>query len=154
MSLLPMWKKESRDPVTSLQREMNRLVDDFFGGRSVMRSFFGDGEPGFMPAVDMHETNDKVIVEAELPGIDPKDVDIRVEGSSLVIRGERKHEKEHKEGNYHRVERSYGQFERHLELPAYADPQKTDATYKNGVLKIELAKKEEAKPKSIEVKVK
>ncbi len=152
MNLLPSWRREDREPVWSLQREMNRLIDDFFGPRP-SRGGWGDQEM-FLPPVDIRETNDKVIVEAELPGIDPKDVDIRVEGNSLVIRGERKQEKEEKERGYHRVERSYGRFERELELPSGADPQKVEATYTNGVLTIEMAKKEEAKPKSIQVKVK
>ena len=132
---------------------MNQLFEDFFGTRSPLRPW-GDGEAGFMPPVDVHETNDRVIVEAELPGVEPKNVDIRVEGDALIIRGERKQEKEQKEGGFYRMERSYGRFERQVELPSYTDPQKCEATYKNGVLKVELPKKEEAKPRSIEVKVK
>jgi len=153
MSLLPMWRREERNPVASLETEMNRLFDDFFGGRSPMRSL-GDGRESFLPAIDVRETEDKVIVEAELPGMDPKDVDIKIDGDTLVISGERRQEKEQKTKGYHRVERSYGRFQRELELPYGADPEKVDATYKNGVLTVEIAKKEEAKRKTIPVKVK
>jgi len=149
-----MWRKDDRDVVGGLQKEMNRLFEDFFGSRSPLALWSGrDGGP-FMPACDIRETEDKVLVDAELPGVDPKDVDIRVEGNSLIIRGERKHEEEKKGKGWHRVERSFGLFERQLELPEYADATKCEATYKNGVLTIELPKKPEAKPRSIKVNVK
>jgi len=154
MSLLPMWRREQRNPVSSLQGEVNRLFEDFFGRPLGLARLWGDGRDEFLPPVDIRETEDKVIVEAELPGMDPKDFDIKVEGDSLVIRGERKSEKEERTKGYHRVERSFGRFERQLELPYGTDPEKVDATYKDGVLKIELAKKEEAKKKTIQVKVK
>ncbi len=153
MSMLPTFRTMDRDPAWDLQKDMNRLFDAFFG-RSVPVALWADHETSFLPPVDVHETNDKVIVEAELPGIEPKDVDIRVEGDSLFIRGERKHEKDEKEKGYHRVERVYGRFERTVELPQYADAAKCEASYKNGVLTVELPKKEEAKPRTVQVKVK
>jgi len=154
MSLLPMWKKQDRNPIASLQTEMNRLFQDFFGGRSLVRNFWGEGEETFLPPVDVRETEDKVIVEAELPGMEPKDVDIQIEGETLMISGERKHEKEEKARGYHRLERSFGWFQRSVELPPSVDPEKVEATCKDGVLTVELAKKEEAKRKTIQVKVK
>jgi len=154
MTLLPR-RREDRDsslaPLATLQSEMNRLFSSFFD--CPFGGLWGDGR-GFTPPVDVRETEDKVIVEAELPGMDPKDVQIRVEGDSLIISGERRQEKEEKTGSFHRVERSYGSFLREVPLPYGADPNRCDATYKNGVLMIELAKKEEAKPKTIQVKVK
>jgi len=154
MSLLPTWRREDRNHLTGLQSEINRLFEDFFAGpRSLMRGLWGDRE-GFMPPVDVRETDSMVIVEAELPGLDPKDVEIKVEGDVLVLQGERRNEKEEKTKGYHRVERSFGMFQRQIELPYGTDPNKIEATYKNGVLTIEIAKKEEAKPKTIQVKVK
>jgi HSP20 family protein len=133
---------------------MNRLFEGFLGGGSLLRGLSGDGQDVFSPAVDVHETDDKIVVAAELPGVDPKALEIKVEGDSLWISGERKQENEEKTKSYHRVERWYGRFERQLTLPAGADPEKVDAAYKNGVLTIEVAKKEEAKAKTIQVKVK
>jgi HSP20 family protein len=151
MSFLPnLWRREERNPIAGLQGEMNRLFRDFFG-HSMAR--WADGDT-FLPAVDVRETEDKVVVEAELPGMDPKDVDVRLEGDTLLISGERKHEKEEKTRGFHRVERSYGRFERQLDLPYGIDPDKVEATYKNGVLTLEIAKKEEAKKRTIQVKVK
>ena len=151
MSFLPR-RREEKTPMVGLQQEMNRLFEDFFSG-GPLRSLFTDRDT-FMPAVDVRETNDKITVDAELPGLDPKDVTIRVEGDWLLISGERRLENEEKNKNYHRMERSYGRFERQLALPQGVDPEKVDATYRNGLLTIEIAKKEEAKAKTIEVKVK
>ena len=155
MSLLPMWRRDRKNELTSLQHEMNRLFDDFFGRPlGLVRGLWGDGEDRFLPPVDVKETDDKVIVEAELPGMDPKDLDIKIEGDTLMLVGERKNQKEEKTKSFHRVERSFGRFERMLELPPGADPEKVEANYKDGVLKIEIAKKEEAKRKTIRVNVK
>jgi HSP20 family protein len=151
MSLLPR-RREDKSPLAGLQHEMNRLFEDFFSG-GPLRGLFSDRDT-FMPPVDVRETSDMIIVDAELPGLEPKDVTIRVEGDRLFISGERRIENEDKSDNYYRVERSYGRFERQLELPPSVDPEKVDATYKDGVLTIEIAKKEEAKAKTIEVKVK
>jgi HSP20 family protein len=154
MSLLPRRRgPEERGPLAGLQHEMNRLFEDFFSGGGPLRSLFTDGDT-FLPAVDIRETNDKIVIDAELPGLNPQDVTIRVEGERLVLSGERRQEKKEQNESYARVERSYGRFERQLQLPPGVDPEKVDATFKNGVLTIEIAKKEEAKPKTIEVKVK
>jgi HSP20 family protein len=105
------------------------------------------------PAVDVIEDDDKVVVKAELPGLTDKDVDISVVDNTLTIKGEKKQEEEKKEKGYHRLERSYGMFQRSIMLPASVTSEKAKASFKNGVLEIELPKQEEAKPKQIKVKV-
>ncbi len=155
MNLIP-WRKSDRSelqPLSTLERETESFFGDFFSD-SWLRGFFrSEGASGFTPAVDLRETDDKVLVEAELPGVDPKDVQVHVEGNLLRIRGERKQEKEEKTKGYYRVERSFGQFERVLNLPEGVDPEKVEAGFKNGLLTIELEKVPIAKPRSIEVKV-
>ena len=125
------------------RREIDRLFDRFF---EVMP--FSEQE--FMPSVDISETDKDVIVQAEIPGIDPKDLDISLNGRLLTIKGEKKSEHEEKKENYHKIERKYGSFSRTLELPVDVDPDKVGATYKDGVLKIVLPKTEAGK--KIEVK--
>ena len=106
------------------------------------------------PSMDVYQTEDKIVVKADVPGLEKKDFDISVVNSHLTIKGERKHENEVKEDNYHRIERVYGTFERSFELPATVNAEKIQAEYKDGVLEVTLPKKEEAKPKQIAVKVK
>jgi HSP20 family protein len=135
--------------VSRLRNEMDRLWDDYFGpGRRALRPL----EEAWMPAVDVSESGDKITVKAEIPGMEAKDIEISMVGDTLTIKGEKKVEKEEKEENYHMVERSYGSFTRAMKLPAPVDPDKVEATYKNGVLTVVLPKKEEVKPKSIEIK--
>ena len=105
------------------------------------------------PPVDIFETDSNLVLKADLPGIDPKDVEIRVEDSTLYLKGERKFEKEVKEENYHRVERSYGTFTRSFSLPNSIDADKVTAEYKDGQLTLTLPKREEAKPKTIKINV-
>jgi len=112
------------------------------------------GDERFVPAVDIKETDDKYLIEAELPGIKKEDVHIEVKDGVLTLRGERKHEEEKSEGNYTRIERAYGQFQRSFTLPVNVEEDKISASYKDGVLAIELPKGEKAKPKQIEVKAK
>lgn len=134
----------------NLQDEVNRLF---------RRSFFRGLEPAseavatWAPALDMYETDDKLVVEAELPGLDAKDVEISLEDDILHIKGERKFSSEVKEENYHRIERAYGLFERTIPLPRKIDEDKVTATVSNGVLRIEMPKAEEAKPKKVPIKV-
>jgi HSP20 family protein len=133
--------------VTKLRSEMDRLWDDYFGsGRRAFKS------ESWVPSVDVSETGDKIVVKAEIPGMDSKDIDISLSGDILTIKGEKKSEREEKEENYHLVERSYGMFARSLRLPAGVDADKIEASYKNGVLTVTCLKKEEAKPKAIEIK--
>src|SRR5229473_6436914 len=107
----------------------------------------------FAPPVDIYEDEHTITLKLEVPGIDEKDIDIRVEGNTLTVHGERKIEKEEKEENYRRVERQYGSFTRNFTLPTTVDSEKVSAIYDKGVLKIALPKKAEAKPKQIKVSV-
>lgn len=135
--------------VTRLRNEMDRLWDEYFGpGRRALKPL----EEEWMPAVDVSETTDKITIKAEIPGMEANDIDISMVGDTLTIKGEKKVEREEKEENYHMVERSYGSFSRSMKLPVSVDSDKVDATYKNGVLTVVLPKKEEVKPKPIEIK--
>jgi HSP20 family protein len=135
--------------VSRLRREMDRLWEDYFGpGRRALRPM----EMEFAPAVDVKETADKIEVKAEVPGMDAKDINISVTGDVLTIKGEKKSEREEKEENYHLVERSYGSFSRSLKLPAAVNLDKIEASYDKGVLTITCPKKEEVKPKAVEIK--
>ncbi len=145
-SMLTHW-----DPfreLSTLQREMNRLFQDY-GNR-------GEQDlttTSFVPPVDIYEDEHSIMVKMEVPGIDQKDLDIRVENHTLTVRGERKFEKDEKEENFHRIERRYGSFMRSFALPQAVDTENINADYDNGVLKIRMSKREEAKPKQIKVNV-
>jgi HSP20 family protein len=131
---------------TSFQEEMNNMLDNFFGHEA----FYG---MGWSPNIDIAENDNDIIIKAEIPGIDPKDIDISIEGDTLTIKGEKKEEKEHKGKHYHRVERSYGSFTRAIDLPAPVMKDKVKAEDHNGVLEITLPKMEITKAKRITVKV-
>ena len=135
--------------LTSLQNRVNSLFQDF--GRTGQDELTTTGS--FVPPVDVYEDEHKVILKLEIPGINQDDVDIRLENNTLTVRGERKFEKEEKEENFHRIERHYGSFARSFTLPNTLDPESVTANYENGVLKIELAKRAEAKPKQIKVNI-
>src|SRR5262245_46172282 len=102
-------------------------------------------------SVDIFENENNIVVKVEVPGMNAKDFDVRIENNVLMVKGERKFEKETKEENYHRVEREYGSFSRSFELPTRVTEDKVTAEYKDGILKIVLPKKEEVKPKSIKI---
>ncbi len=106
------------------------------------------------PAVDIVETEDELIVKADLPDVRLEDIDVRVENGTLSLKGERKFEKELADKGYHRIERSYGSFMRSFSVPSSVDTEKVSADYKNGVLTVTLPKKEAAKPKQVKVAVK
>ncbi|MGB9074362.1 MAG: Hsp20/alpha crystallin family protein [Terriglobales bacterium] len=147
MTLLTRWDP-FREFVT-IQDRMNRLFRD---------SYAPDREEAlttttFAPAVDVYEDEHNITLKIEVPGIDEKDIDVRIENSTLTVHGERKFEKEEKEENFRRVERQYGSFTRTFTLPNTVDHEKVQADYDKGVLKITLAKKAEAKPKQIKVNV-
>jgi HSP20 family protein len=145
-SLTP-WRE--RREVDNLRREMDRLFDRFFDLKPV--SFPGE-EAHFIPSVDVSETEKDVRVKAELPGMEAKDIDVSVQGRMLTIRGERKHESEQKDENFHRIERSYGSFSRTVELPAEVDESKVEATYKRGVLNLSMPKTMSETVKKIAIK--
>ena len=132
----------------SLQDEVNRLFSTSFN-----RS--GDSEltrGAWNPSVDIYENKDQIVLEAELPGMKPEDVNISVENNVLTIHGERKFEKKDEKDNFHRVERSYGSFTRSFTLPPTVSSEAADAVFENGVLRLTLAKREEAKPRQIQIK--
>jgi HSP20 family protein len=138
-----------RGEVTRLRNEVDHLFDRFFD----WRPFGGLLEGGaWNPALDISETPNQVVVKAELPGMDPKEIDISLRDNVLTLKGERKQEKEEKEENYHRVERSYGSFMRSFRLPAEVATDKVNATYKDGVLTVKLHKTAKSAAKKIEIK--
>ena len=140
--------------LVSLQERMNRLFEDSFRGTGRAA---GDEDwalgGSWAPAVDIFEQGGDIVLKAELPGVDAKDVDIRVENNILTLRGERKLDNEVKRESYHRVERSYGSFSRSFTLPTVVDTDKIKADYRDGVLRVTLPKREEAKPKQITISV-
>jgi HSP20 family protein len=148
--LMP-WKKREQKDLVHRRRDFDDLVNRFFD-----RGFWPPGdlfrEDRWLPSVDITEGKKEITVKAEIPGVEPEDMDISISGKLLTIKGEKKQEKEQKEENYHRMERSYGYFNRTIELPAEVDSEKVDASYKKGVLKIELKKTREAESKKIEIK--
>ena len=136
-----------------LRDEVNRLFENFFApGALAVRDAGWHG--AFVPAIDISETPTNVTVTAEIPGLKPEEVDINLTGNLLTLRGEKKEESEEKGRNWHRLERSYGSFSRGIQLPESVDPEKCKATYDNGVLRIEIAKSEASRPRSIKVDVK
>jgi len=134
--------------VTTLQDQINRLFNDAFERKGEDSSL-----SAWAPAVDIYETEQELVVKADLPDVDPKDLDIRVENNLLTIRGERKFEKKVSEENYLRVERSYGSFARSFTLANTVNSEAIKADYQNGVLTLTIPKREEAKPKQIKVNV-
>ena len=142
--------RPTRD-LLNIRDEVNRLFDNFFTGLPERRRGLLEGE--WAPSVDIAETDNEVVVTAELPGVKQDDVDITIADDVLTLKGEKKEEKEVKEKNYHRIERSYGSFQRSVSLPAGVQADKAKATYKDGVLHITVPKTEEAKPKQIKINV-
>jgi len=137
--------------ILSMQREINRMFDDFFRSDRDDSSLLA---ATWRPAVDITEEDDAFIAKVELPGVNKDDVKITMQDNVLTVRGEKKEEKKGKEGNAHRVERYYGSFQRSFSLPTTVKSDKIEAEYKDGILTISMPKAEEAKPKQIEVKVK
>jgi len=146
MTVLTRW--EPFREIATLQDRMNRLFQDSYPGREEALS-----TSSFAPPVDVYEDEHKITLKIEVPGIEEKDLDIQVENNILTVHGERKFEKEEKEENYRRVERQYGSFTRTFTLPNSIDGDSIAADYDKGVLKIQLSKKAEAKPKQIKVNV-
>ena len=137
-----------RDMVT-LREKMNRMFEDVFSQRSEEGKEMVTSN--WAPAVDIFETEKELVLSAEIPGIDEKDIEIKVEDNTLSLKGERKFEKETQEENYHRIERSYGSFYRAFTLPNSIDPEKIQATHENGVLKITMPKREERQPRKVKI---
>lgn len=138
---LARWPEDS-NPFTQLQRRMNNLFDDFFGRSSLDLS--GGNTGAFQPRIDVSETDKEVRITAELPGLDEKDVEVRVAKNKLTIKGEKKVEKEEEDGDYYHSECSYGYFDRTIELPQGIDADNGKAKFKRGVLKVTIPKNPEA----------
>ena len=140
------------DPFRSLQNRINRMFEDGFG-LPTLRDEAGSLS-SWAPACDIYESQNEIVVKAELPEVKKENVHVSIENNVLTIRGERKFEEETSQENYHRIERAYGEFVRSFALPAIIDSAKIGAEFKDGVLRVSLPKREEAKPKQIEVTVK
>ncbi|HWX94019.1 MAG TPA: Hsp20/alpha crystallin family protein [Terriglobales bacterium] len=135
---------------STLQDRMNRLFRESYGPEGREEAL---ATTRFAPPVDVYEDEHNVTLKIEVPGIDEKDIDVRIENNVLTVHGERKFEKEEKEENFRRVERQYGSFTRTFTLPTTVDAEKVSAHYDKGILKIALPKKAEAKPKQIKVSI-
>jgi HSP20 family protein len=136
-----------RDLVT-LRDKMNRLFEETFTGRGEKKDLVSGT---WSPSVDIYETENALVLSAEVPGMKEDEIEIKIEDNTLILQGERKFEKETKEENYHRIERSYGSFYRSFTLPNSIDQDKIQAVHENGVLKITMPKKPELKPKKVKV---
>jgi HSP20 family protein len=139
-----------RNELRYFQDEMKRVFDDFFSRLWEGRE---DKYLAWEPAIDVSETDNEILVEAELPGMKKDDVKIALGNSTLTIKGERKQEEKKKQGKYHSTERYYGSFYRAIDLPSYVDEKNIQAKFKDGVLKVTMPKKKEAKSKEIEIGV-
>jgi HSP20 family protein len=148
MTVLTRW--EPFREFTTLQDRMNRLFRESYGPEGREEALTTST---FAPPVDVYEDEHSIALKIEVPGIEEKDIDVRIENNTLTVHGERKFEKEEKEENFRRVERSYGSFTRSFTLPTTVDPEQVSADYDKGVLKIKLAKRAEAKPKQIKVNI-
>lgn len=135
--------------MATLQDQVNRLFEAPF----VSRRSDNSNLTAWAPAVDIYETENELVIKADLPEVNEKDLDIRVENNMLTIRGERKFEQKVKEDNYLRIERMYGSFSRSFSLPTTVNTETIHADYKNGVLTVELPKRAESKPRQVKVNV-
>jgi len=138
------------DELMALRGRLDRTIAGRVSGKNENDLF----SSAWTPAADVVETTNSIVIRAELPGMNEKDIKVKVENGILVIEGERKLEKESEEKGYRRIERSYGSFLRTFVLPPTAAPDRISATYNNGVLEVDIAKKEESKPKEIPIEVK
>jgi HSP20 family protein len=137
--------------VAVLQNRLNAIFNDFARPEPSSAETLSMGS--FVPAVDIYEDAQKLVLKLEVPGIRPDELDVRIEGRVLTVKGERKFESAEKEENFHRIERRFGSFARSFTLPATVDTDSVAAATADGVLSLALSKKPEAKPKQIEIKV-
>jgi HSP20 family protein len=144
--ILP-WKRNKDNHAKELRRDIDSMYDRFFEPDFLPSTLFGKGKWG--PKLDVSEGRKDIIVKAEIPGIEAKDLDVSIDGRRLNIRGEKKQEQTEEEETYYSVESSYGYFNRTIELPAEVDPNKVDASYKKGILKIKLRKTKSSETKRI-----
>jgi HSP20 family protein len=134
--------------MVTLREKMNRLFEDSLAQKGEDKDMMTSN---WAPAVDIYETANELVLTAEVPGIDEKDIEIKVEDNTLTLKGERKFEKETKEENFHRIERSYGSFFRAFSLPNSVDPDLIRAEHENGVLRVVMPKRQELKPKTVKI---
>ena len=132
--------------IVSLRKQMDNLMESFWGEEP-----FWTREIKWAPAFDLIEGKDEIIVQVDIPGMDKEDLSVSLSENNLLIKGERKEEKEEKDKHYHRKERRHGSFQRIVTLPVTVDAKKISAEYNNGVLKVHLPKKEDVKPKEIPI---
>jgi HSP20 family protein len=156
MALIPwrpreLWWDPFRD-LETIQNEMNRLFNSSLTGWRSRGVDLLEGAWG--PAVDIYDSKDNVMVRVDIPGMKKDEIDVSVHKDTLIIKGEKKQEKELKEKDFVRTERFYGSFNRAIRLPAEVQAEKVNATYKNGVLELVLPKKEESKPKQLKIDIK
>ena len=147
------WELMNTNPFKDIEKarsEMDRLWDTFLFGRPKKSQLV---EEEWQPAMDVAETEGELVVNVEIPGMNPEDIDVSLSEGTLLIKGEKKPEPEEKEADYRLIERSYGGFSRSIQLPTEVQSDKISASYKNGILKITLPKSEEAKKKEIKIKV-
>ncbi len=147
MELVP-WRPFGQ--LNPFRGEMDRVWDKFFTERPFVRAFAEE----WSPSVDISETEDKLLIKAELPGLEANDVNVSISGDLLTIKGEKKKEEEEKDEHHHYIERYAGSFQRSFRLPVNVQADKVEAAFDKGVLNVTLPKVEEAKKKEIEVKVK
>jgi len=150
MTLLTRWEPLREFSMQDRMNRMNRLLRESYSPEGPEEALT---TTSFAPPVDIYEDEHTITLKMEVPGIDEKDIDVRIENNTLTVHGERKIEKEEKEENFRRIERQYGSFTRSFTLPSSVDPSQVSANYAKGLLKITLAKKAEAKPKQIKVNV-
>ena len=134
--------------VAVLQNRLNSIFNDFASPEGAQETLAAGN---FIPAVDIYEDEQKLLLNLEVPGVKQENLDVRLENQTLTVRGERKFESEEKEENFHRIERRYGSFFRSFSLPTTVDTENVAAQYKDGVLKLELVKKASAQPKQIKI---
>ncbi len=146
---LEPWRRRVENAPASLRREFDEFMQKFFGSE---RLDWLSGR-NFSPAVDISENDNEILVKAELPGIDQKDIEVSLLGDVLTIKGEKREEKEEKGENVHRIERSYGSFSRSFNLPCEVKIDAVEAKFKDGVLSLKLPKTETSKKKSIKINV-
>jgi HSP20 family protein len=150
MTLLTRWEPLQFSNMQDRMNRMNRLFRESYSPEGPEEALT---TTSFAPPVDIYEDEHNITLKLEVPGIDEKDIDVRIDNNTLTVHGERKIEKEEKEENFRRVERQYGSFTRSFTLPSSVDAEQVNAHYDQGVLKIKLAKKAEAKPNQIKVNV-
>ena len=152
--LMPRRRKEGEtgaaDTPLLFRREFDDLIERFFGSEPMIS---GVGARAFSPVVDIYETDNDIIVQAEIPGMDQKDLDVNLAGDVLTIKGEKRAENEERGENFHRIERSYGSFSRSITLPCEVQQERVDASYKNGVLHLTIPKTESCKKKAVKITV-